>query len=246
MSNIFRKSRKLLVSEGLSADYIKYAIGEIVLVVVGILIAFSINNWNAERKDEKVEFRILAEISNGLAKDKLDISHNKMGHELGLKACQYFLNSMQGKQSKQDSVYFHYHFLLRDFTSVQNTSGYESLKSKGLEFVKNDSLRTQIITLYAELVPSQRKLEESYEECQFFANYFESVNDIIADHLIFSEAGEIIDIRSLFDLSVEDKARLKSLLWRIKHNREFVVRNYETMESSITELQGMLDKELRR
>jgi len=50
MIKFFRNIRKHLINEGKTSKYLKYAIGEIVLVVIGILIALQINNWNAERQ----------------------------------------------------------------------------------------------------------------------------------------------------------------------------------------------------
>lgn len=50
MLKIFRNIRRKYLAEGKSASYLKYAIGEIFLVVVGILIALQINNWNEIRK----------------------------------------------------------------------------------------------------------------------------------------------------------------------------------------------------
>jgi len=52
MIKFFRKIRQKLISEGKTGNYLKYAMGEIILVVVGILIALSINNWNEDRKSE--------------------------------------------------------------------------------------------------------------------------------------------------------------------------------------------------
>jgi len=49
MIKFFRKIRHDLLSKGKTGKYLKYAIGEIVLVVIGILIALSINNWNQNR-----------------------------------------------------------------------------------------------------------------------------------------------------------------------------------------------------
>ena len=49
MINFFRKIRKQLADDNKPMKYTRYAIGEIVLVVVGILIALSINNWNEQR-----------------------------------------------------------------------------------------------------------------------------------------------------------------------------------------------------
>ena len=49
MIKIFRNIRKKLIEQVKTANYIKYAIGEIILVVIGILIALQINNWKKER-----------------------------------------------------------------------------------------------------------------------------------------------------------------------------------------------------
>ena len=50
MIKFFRKIRQNLLSEGKTGKYMKYAVGEIILVVIGIIIALQINNWNEDRK----------------------------------------------------------------------------------------------------------------------------------------------------------------------------------------------------
>ena len=62
MIKIFRKIRKNLLNEGKTAHYLKYAVGEIVLVVIGILIALQINDWNQRRLDRINEDRYLLAI----------------------------------------------------------------------------------------------------------------------------------------------------------------------------------------
>ena len=62
MINFFRKIRYNLMEQNKTGKYLKYAIGEIVLVVLGILIALSINNWNEGRKFQRVEVKILQEM----------------------------------------------------------------------------------------------------------------------------------------------------------------------------------------
>ncbi|MFD2099648.1 DUF6090 family protein [Flagellimonas iocasae] len=59
MLKFFRKIRQNLLSEGKTGKYLKYAIGEIILVVIGILIALQINNWNENRKNNLLEQQLL-------------------------------------------------------------------------------------------------------------------------------------------------------------------------------------------
>jgi len=62
MIALFRKIRLSLLSEHKTGNYVKYALGEIVLVVIGILIALQINNWNENRKDRLAESAYLQEL----------------------------------------------------------------------------------------------------------------------------------------------------------------------------------------
>ena len=69
MINFFRKIRKQLADDNKPLKYMRYAIGEIVLVVIGILIALSINNWNEERKEKILKDTYTEQLANSLKKD---------------------------------------------------------------------------------------------------------------------------------------------------------------------------------
>ncbi|MFT7066002.1 MAG: hypothetical protein ACJAUO_001580, partial [Sediminicola sp.] len=60
MIKFFRKIRQKMLTENKFSKYLLYAIGEIILVVIGILIALSINNWNENRKESNLELEILS------------------------------------------------------------------------------------------------------------------------------------------------------------------------------------------
>jgi len=72
----FRKIRQQLLIENKFSKYLIYAIGEIVLVVIGILIAVSINNWNELNKERRNEILILNEIRDNLLFDLVDFESN--------------------------------------------------------------------------------------------------------------------------------------------------------------------------
>ena len=80
MIKFFRHIRQQLLSEGNTGKpalpagrYLKYAIGEIILVVIGILIALQINNWNEAKKDRSTEVKLLKELREDLIKTKEDL-----------------------------------------------------------------------------------------------------------------------------------------------------------------------------
>ena len=70
MINFFRRIRKKLADDNKPLKYMRYALGEIVLVVIGILIALQINSWNQDRINIKDEKRIMQDLSEELAYNK--------------------------------------------------------------------------------------------------------------------------------------------------------------------------------
>ena len=70
---ILRKIRKHLLAENKFSKYLIYAIGEIILVVIGILIAIQINNWNNDNIERELELNMLSEILTNLEKDVLTL-----------------------------------------------------------------------------------------------------------------------------------------------------------------------------
>jgi DNA polymerase III delta prime subunit len=80
MIKLFRNIRKNLLQEGKTANYLKYAIGEIVLVVIGILIALQINNWNEKKKINQSIAEHLIILKQNLLEDRLqlEVLHQNM------------------------------------------------------------------------------------------------------------------------------------------------------------------------
>ena len=81
MIKFFRKIRQNLLSEGKTGKYFKYAIGEIVLVVIGILIALGINNWNENRKNKQAEKIVLNNILENLVTDSKQFNYYETQYE---------------------------------------------------------------------------------------------------------------------------------------------------------------------
>lgn len=217
---------------------------EFLSIFIAVISAFALNNWNENRKAHKSEYKILMEIQNGLGKDIVDINLNVGGHEDGINACKYFRKIFANQIVNGDSILIHFFNLTRDFVSVQNTAGYETLKSKGLELVSNDSLRLQIISLYEYDFNTLRKLEEEYNEMQFHENYFTDFNEQIAPHLRFDSLQNIKGINLPLNLPVDKRNILSYNLWKIQFNRNWIIQAYAEIETKIKKIQENIKVEI--
>lgn len=221
----------------------KYTL-EFFSIFIAVISAFALNNWNDNRRDSQSEEKILKEIKNGLLLDLKDIATNKSGHEYGINTCEKFRKLINNEAVDQSSILRDYTILVRDFTSIMNMSGYESLKSKGLEIVKNDSLRFQIISLYDFEYQIIDKLEEGATEMQSFENYFKPINDILYPFMEYDENGRFNGFSKNMKLTELEKKEILSYLWRIERNRSYKMIKYKDIEEKIELLVDNIDKEL--
>ena len=150
MFKLFRNIRQKLLAEGKSSKYLKYAIGEIVLVVVGILIALQINNWNELRKERKLEVVVLNDIKDNIIRNNELIEKAiKTIEEINISAD--FVVAYLTSDSIPDSVFYdHIDQANRSGTFLfrLNSDGYESLKSIGFTIIENEILKDEILSLY--------------------------------------------------------------------------------------------------
>ena len=224
-------------------NYRKYIL-EFISIFVAVISAFTLNNWNENRRDLQAATKILTEINNGLQKDLEDIKINIGGHEEGIRSCRYWRKILANQEVDQDSLKQYYLALTRDFFSAQNNSGYETLKSKGLELIKNDPLRFDIISLYEYDYESLKTMEENYFEMQFQENYFKDFNRVVAPNFEFNDRGDITKINKPLRVNAREKKILLSYLWKIQINRSFILFYYADMERKIQNISQRIEKEI--
>ncbi|MFN1835243.1 DUF6090 family protein [Balneola sp. MJW-20] len=160
MITLFRRIREKLIASGSVTKYLLYAIGEILLVVIGILIALQVNNWNENRKASDYEQKVLMEIKNAAQSD-IDNIHNYLVGYRGAQRKQsytYFDRVLKGETAHEDSLIEHYGWLLYSDTFQYNSGPYESIKSSGLDKISNDSLRGKLANIYDFTLPRNKEL----------------------------------------------------------------------------------------
>ena len=148
MVNFFRKIRRKLALDNKPLRYLRYAIGEIVLIVIGILIALQINNLNEQRKLNRLENDLLSEVKNGLEYDLKELKNSIEFHRSCLKSQDIIVDWIEGKINYNDTLGIHFLHTVFNKNFRSKEAPYETLKQVGLKIIKNDSLRNQISNLY--------------------------------------------------------------------------------------------------
>lgn len=169
----FRNIRRRLLSLNKGTKYVTYAFGEIFLVVIGILIAVQLNNWNEENKRKEAEFYMLNEVLNNLEEDADQISNIIRARERGVVATETLLRMIRSGDSNPDSLakYLPRFLTFERYFPVSNA--YEMIKSSGLK-ISNKDVRTQFSRYYdfeqMKILTSAEDIEQAFENTMHFSN----------------------------------------------------------------------------
>ncbi|MCK0180213.1 DUF6090 family protein [Flavobacteriaceae bacterium S0862] len=167
MIKFFRKIRQKLLSENKFSKYLIYAIGEIVLVIIGILIALQINNNNTLRKETQELYGYLTSIKNNIASDKKQIEQITTFRDSIKFYSQKMLQLSQQNEITRKDIFltFHddYNVFFDNYLEI-NPSGFEALKNSGFLGKIQGSNIEKLINDYYLLVNRLEKQEKSLND----------------------------------------------------------------------------------
>jgi len=154
MIKFFRKIRKRMITENKFSKYLLYAIGEIALVMIGILLALQVNNWNEVRKSADQETLYLTRLLSENKQDIVAFKENIIELEKGMESVVNFSEALKDEiiddpsLIKSANAYFQYGSIYPIFYSSNST--FEDLSSTGnLKVITNTNLRDSIVQHYA-------------------------------------------------------------------------------------------------
>ncbi len=185
MINFFHKIRKKLADDNKPLKYARYAIGEIVLVVIGILIAVQINNWYERGKLRVQEITILKELRADLQQTATDIRHDSIKFMGVLKSNEIIVQHIEDKLPYHDSLNFHFFNQVPFATFSINQSTFENLKNTGFNIISNDSLKIAISNLHT----SYFNLYKEYEKRILIEHYENYLRPMVMTQFESFEAG---------------------------------------------------------
>jgi len=128
------------LAEGKTINYFKYAIGKILLVVIGVLMALEVSNWSDKRKEEKLELALLAELVENLNDDIKDLEENTHIQQGAIRGANIVLIHFENNLPYPDSLKKHFSLIGIKTPVLLNKTAYSSLLHQGIWIAKNDSL----------------------------------------------------------------------------------------------------------
>ena len=187
-----------MADENKPLKYMRYAIGEIVLVVVGILIALQINNWNEDQKEIKIQIDYLKRIYTDIQKDTTYLRQKIRRSQSEQESYYDFIHSMYDVQStKEDFVnLISYAEWDADELVLQDDTFTEITTSGKLDLIRDDQLKLSIIEYYRNYDIAYKHIAEmnatGIDLLQFFVpimwKYYEG------------QPSEVFDEEQMFDL----------------------------------------------
>ena len=249
MIKFFRKIRQNLLMENKTGKYFKYAIGEIILVVIGILIALWINNWNQEQILSKQTDNLLSNMVTDLETDIARFDKDIGRMEEALSKSQFILRTKEFEFLSADSLYSYLPNRLI-FYRITNQS-FERFKNSGVTHIEDsEDLFTNITAYYnvhSVLYETVIKwdTQQSFEMTNFYAldDGFESPMDSDEEFIPYSD-DEIFRKKALVNLlsSIKGKNYIRQALSR----KEVVINVLNSTKTNAKKLLSSMENRLNK
>lgn len=168
MISFFRKIREKLLQQNRVTRYLVYALGEIFLVVIGILIALQVNTWNENRLNRKLEIKYLKGLQRDLDRDIEGLDY-MTSYRKGVINSSLKVMKMEAPGSLDELKEVNKEFIIIHFWDqfIPNNNTFQELTSSGnLSLIKSDSIKDLLMSmeaLNAEIVSARNHLRRDYE-----------------------------------------------------------------------------------
>jgi len=176
MLTFFRRIRKGLLEGGSTSKYSLYAIGEILLVMIGILLALQVNNWNEWRKERIIEKELVIGLYESVKNNHDILTEGLYSWRSTTRAIEIITNTMDNNLTYADSLTFHYgqaHRSRGNNLNALDFSGFKALENRGYNILSNKPLRKNIISLFEKELPKlvSTNSQVDFENSGFHSEY---------------------------------------------------------------------------
>lgn len=149
MIRFFRKIRLRLLTENKTGKYLKYAIGEIALVMIGILLALQVNNWNNNRINKQTEQDYYCLLVADFEADKAELSGRLKDTEQRIQLAKQLLLDLDAQTKTKAELIGEFFLVQRSVAFIPSKATITDLTSSGkLSLIRDAELRTKLLSFY--------------------------------------------------------------------------------------------------
>jgi len=245
MIKFFRKTRQQLLIKNNFSKYLIYAIGEVILIVFGILIALYLNNLNTYQKSKLIEIELLNEIKSNLNSSIASFNRAIEYEQEYLEYNLMILDYLDSQKPYDDILLKPFGAYFWTVSSNPVASGYTYLKSKGIDLVSNNSLRENLSVLFEiEFLIIKEENKAWSNNLQQNISYPYHVSLFRRDFIEDSISGGFEIARPFNYNALINDNKFKSINTEIISNRKWNINSLNSLINKIEDLLIQIDEEL--
>ena len=215
---------------------------EIAVITIGILIAYQLNAWKEQRVIDQTEKNILREIKSNLQLDKIDLLANQKAH----RTAATFVDSLRNWEGEyQPQIAMMLFAVFRDYLFLPQTSAFETLKSKGVDLIANDSIRIGVQRLHDFHYQVIIDYELNYQPNQFYDDFILIAQRYFQTFPVRNEHRAALP-KSTQTSWLQEDSEVAIRLDLAEFEHRFCLSYYEYVESEMDQIIRLIDKELAR
>ncbi|MCA6075103.1 DUF6090 family protein [Fulvivirga sedimenti] len=221
--------------------YLGYAVGEIVLVVIGILIALQINNWNGFRKERNLEKEILVEIKKSLLSDIEYELQPEIDQALqDVRNSNEILFVLDNMKEMPDSISLKFRSFMFSKDLVWGVTANKTLENEGIKVIQNPLLKERIVELYNVKFPSARNAVDNFGN-----NLIEYFRPMMRDRFVFAYKDlDSVQYYPIDYITLRQDQLFLNTVQTARLNFRNISRTLLNLRQEILDTVEMIDKEL--
>jgi hypothetical protein len=247
-----------MLTENKFRKYLIYAIGEIILVVIGILLALQINSWNQQRIEDKQEVELLTSIKDEFQHNLSELNQSIEVNNKVTKSCVKLTDLIRADSIiKVPEIVDQLLVNIGGFSSFDARIGItgEVVNSGKLSILKNERIRTQIgnwLTILADCEEDILFRSDNYTMnlMPFLMKRFPLANGELTKKLEFDKNNYLVTYKEKspfeLNLSLDDLMEFENQVWHHKHNHDYIVINELNVRDFVSTTIKMIEEELEK
>lgn len=217
---------------------LKYTVREFTLIVLGILFALAINNWNEDRKEYHKETDLLQNLNISLQSNLTSINHDIAYSEETLDNLLFLIDHLKNNKPYSKNLDTYFGEAIRTPLVLADKSVYENLKALGTDIITNDSIRVKLSSLF----------EYDYK-------YLEEMGQITISHLVhnvqpfygkhFEDFNKFENATPIEYKFIANSQEYIGILEWLKLNKELELPVYKRTRNKLVSIIDLIDEELK-